>query len=197
MRRSTFALVAFLLVATPAQADFDDGVEAYRGGDYKTAFEEFKPLADEGHADAQYFLGVMYGVGLRVPQDNGEAVKWYQKAAEQGHVKAQNNLGVMYENGQGVPQDYAEALKWHQKAAEQGLAQAQYNLALMYANGQGVPQDYILSYMWFTLAASEIRVGEDALTNLAIIDQLMTSDQIDEAQRLAHNWKPKESGGDE
>ena len=38
-----------------------------------------------------------------VPEDYGEAVRWYQLAAEQGHVGAQFHLGVMYANGNGRP----------------------------------------------------------------------------------------------
>jgi uncharacterized protein len=55
--------------------------------------------AEQGYAEAQYNLGVMYGNGNGVVQDYAEAVKWYRLAAEQGNAKAQNNLGVMYEYG--------------------------------------------------------------------------------------------------
>jgi TPR repeat protein len=37
---------------------------AYKRGDYETAIREWKPLAKQGVADAQYNLGVMYGEGL-------------------------------------------------------------------------------------------------------------------------------------
>ena len=59
--------------------------------------------AEQGNADAQYNLGVMYDNGRGVPQDDKTAVKWYRLAAEQGDASAQSNLGVMYGTGQGVP----------------------------------------------------------------------------------------------
>ena len=117
--RAMIAVFALLLSVNVA-ADFYDGVAAYKAGDYKTAFNEFKPLAEQGDADVQFILGVMYKNGQGVLQDDKEAVKWYTKAAEQGVAAAQFNLGVMYDTGEGVLQDDKEAVKWYTKAAEQG-----------------------------------------------------------------------------
>ena len=109
-----------LMLATPAWADFQVGLDAYLRGDYDTALAEFRPLAEQGYASAQYNLGVMYDNGLGVPQDYREAAKWYRFAAEQGKVKAQSNLASMYTHGQGVPEDYVLAHKWADLAASQG-----------------------------------------------------------------------------
>ena len=112
--------------------------------------------AEQGNADAQYSLGVMYDDGRGVPQDGAEAVKWYRLAAEQGYSLAQFNLGVMYAHGsRGVPQDGAEAVKWYRLAAEQGRASAQHNLGLMYQDGRGVPQDGAEAVKWYRLAAEQ------------------------------------------
>ena len=73
--------------------------------------------AQRGDAQAQNNLGLMYDEGEGVPQDNGEAVKWYRKAAQQGNAKAQFNLALMYDEGRGVPQDYVAAYKWFNLAA--------------------------------------------------------------------------------
>ena len=118
-KRLVLAVVLVMLVGL-ARAGFDEGVGAYNRGDYESALNEFRPLAEQGHADAQFNLGVMYRKGQGVTQDYAEALKWYHKAAEQGDADAQNNLGVMYDKGLGVLQDDAEALKWYRKAAEQG-----------------------------------------------------------------------------
>ena len=104
-------------LTAPAWAGFDEGLAAYQRGDYATAVREWRPLAEQGVADAQYNLGVMYGEGLGVPQDYAKAVGWWRKAAEQGHATAQYNLGVAYHNGEGVPQNYAQAHMWHNLAA--------------------------------------------------------------------------------
>ena len=66
----------------PAGAEpFEDGVAAYRRGEYAAALKFWRPLAEQGNALAQAFLGVMYADGDGVPRDGGEAVKWYRKAA--------------------------------------------------------------------------------------------------------------------
>ena len=62
---------------------------------------------------------------FRVPQDDGEAAKWFRKAAEQGSRNAMAMLGVMYAKGAGVPLDNGTALTWLTLAAEQGHRQAQ------------------------------------------------------------------------
>ncbi|GHT40156.1 hypothetical protein AGMMS49921_01050 [Endomicrobiia bacterium] len=48
--------------------------------------------AEQGVAEAQYSLGVMYGNGYRVKQDYKEAFNWFKKAAEQGHSDAKTAL---------------------------------------------------------------------------------------------------------
>ncbi len=61
------AAVALLIVVTASQAwaDFKAGVEAYQRGDYATALTEFRPLAQQGVASAQFGLGFMYHQGPR------------------------------------------------------------------------------------------------------------------------------------
>ncbi len=108
-------IVPILLWSSVAAADFRAGVEAYKRGDYATAYKEWLPLAEQGLARAQFNLGNMYAMGEGVPEDDAEAVKWFRKAAEQGHAGALFNLGVMYDDGEGVPEDDAEAVKWFRK----------------------------------------------------------------------------------
>ena len=53
-------------------------------------------LATEGDGAAQFDIGDRCFNGEGVPQDNGEAVRWYRLAADQGHARAQARLGFMY-----------------------------------------------------------------------------------------------------
>ncbi len=62
-------LLIGLLLAAPAWADIQAGVDAHNRGDYDTALAEFRPLAEQGKASAQSNLGVMYEKGRGVPQD--------------------------------------------------------------------------------------------------------------------------------
>ena len=102
-------------------ADFQKGLDAVQRGDYTTALREWKPLAEQGVAFAQYNLGVMYANGQGVPQNYKTAVKWYRLAAEQGDADAQGNLGASYAFGNGVLKDFVYAHMWGNIAATNGI----------------------------------------------------------------------------
>ena len=147
-------VLALALFGLAGAGPLEDGQAAYQKGDYATALQIFRLLAEQRNASAQTALGVMYEHGQVVPQDFVQAVIWYNEAAYQGDPDAQGNLGAMYANGWGVPQDYAQAVVWYRQAGERGNAGAQRNLGLMYEHGQGVPQDYVSAHMWLNLAAA-------------------------------------------
>ncbi len=171
------------LSASVKAQDFDQGLAAYQAGDYEAALAEWRRLAEQGNANAQYNLGYLYDTGTGVPQDYAEAVRWFRLAAEQGNVQAQFNLGVMYNFGDGVPEDYAEAVRWYRLAAEQGMTQAQINLGLMYGSANAVSRDYVAAHMWLNLAVANGHYhGVDVRDEFA---EQMTPEQIAEAQRRA------------
>ena len=86
-------------------------------------------------------------------------------------------------------EDYATAFREFKSLAEKGAAEAQNILGVMYDKGQGVPQDYVQAHMWLTLAAAQgVKQATKARDRLA---PKMSSGQIEEAQQLAHEWKPK------
>jgi TPR repeat protein len=95
-------------------------VAAWNSGDYITALQLFRPLAERGNIRAQNLLGVSYEGGLGVPQDYIEAAKWYQRAADSGDDIAQYNIGLMYRNSEGVPRDLVRAYMWWDLAAMRG-----------------------------------------------------------------------------
>ena len=136
-------LAGMLLTAcgkAPQQA-FQDGLEAYNKGDFKTAMENWKPIADSGDAGAQTNVGLLYSQGKGVKQDYAQAVDWYKKAAMQNYPDAEYNLGIMYKEGKGVAADSTEAARWFKYAANSGHLRAQVKLGDMYMKGDGVPQN--------------------------------------------------------
>lgn len=184
----TFVL-SIICLAVPTWADFQAGMDASTRGDYATALREWRPLAEQGDALAQYNLGMLYRKGRGVPQDDVQARQWYAKAAAQGLAKAQFSLGTLYFNGEGTPKDYQQALRWFRLAAEQGEALAQTKMAIIYDEGQGVPQNIVQAYKWYSLAATNGDKPANELRNT--ITSQMTPAQIAEAQKLAQEWKPK------
>jgi hypothetical protein len=95
---------------------------AYDRSDYATALKVWLPLAKEGDAAAQTYVGEIYQKGLGVPPDYALAAEWYRRAADRRSERAQINLGYLYEKGLGVERDPVMALHWYRQAS--GLSQA-------------------------------------------------------------------------
>jgi len=117
--RFVFALACLGVAIVPvARADFNDGVIAYTMGEYQTAYNTMRSLAETtDHAYAQYYLGMMYLNGQGVEQSYEDASTWFRKAAEHGIPQAQYKLATLYFNGQGVPRDFEYAYAWYSAGA--------------------------------------------------------------------------------
>ena len=117
---------------------------------FKRAIECYKLAVDQGHADAQFNLGVMYVNGDGIEQSYSKAREWWTKAAAQGRENAIHNLkwtkkGKSWamqllaqrysSNGQGVKQSDKKAIELYEMAAKGGHAMAQANLGLYYNQG--------------------------------------------------------------
>lgn len=201
------ALFFWLFFGAMASAGpLEDATVAYKQGDYATALSLLRPLAEQGNAAAQNYLGLLYDRGHGVPQDSGQAMTWYRKAAEGGSAEAQYSLGAAHEFGFGAPRDEPQAASWYRKAAEQGFAEPQLSLGIMYDKGRGVPRDVVQAYMWMTIAAARLPAEAQAaghppaaiegrrkrmLQYRDVVAAKMTAGQIAEAERLAREWQPK------
>lgn len=187
LRTALVALTLVYSVSTAHAADFEKGMAAAQARDFMTALQEWRPLAEQGNASAQFNLGRLYNFGLGVDENRSEAVRWYRLAAEQGNASAQDHLGRMYDDGNGVLKSYTEAASWYRLAAEQNNASAQNNLGLMYEYGNGVLKDKVLAHMWYNLAgANGYRIAAENRDN---IETIITLEQIAEAMQLARSCK--------
>jgi uncharacterized protein len=193
MHRRRFLIAGTLLLLVPSLSwsSFEAGLDATRHHDYEAALKEFRPLAEKGNAAAQYNMGLFYDKGLGVPQDPEVAAQWYLRAAKQGIPQAQVKLGAMFDNGQGVTQDYTQAARWYRLAAQQGFSKAQIHLGMMYYRGQGVGRDYVQAHMWLNLAGA--KGDRNAARFRDILAAEMEPEQIQKAQKLAREWKPKQT----
>jgi len=89
--------------------------------------------------------------------------------------------------GLGVAKDVTRSLQWYLKSAEQGYAQAQLAIGNHYLLGEGLVQDYVAAHMWLNLSRAQ---GNDyAKQLLDVMVELMTNEQIAEAQKLAREWQ--------
>jgi TPR repeat protein len=97
----------------------------------KKAVELYALASNQGHATAQYNLGVYYRDGTGVAQSYEKAIELFTLAANQGHAEAQYNLGVLCYQGHGVAQSNDLARKWYLKAALQEHEDAIGNLKVI------------------------------------------------------------------
>ncbi len=166
-------------------ANFEAGIVAYQANDLPLAYAAFLAAAEEGHADSQFNVGLMYEKGIGVGKDEKEAVLWYGKAASQGNASAQFNLGVLYENGRGTNVDFAKANEWYRKASVQGDALAIGNLGMLYVRGQGVKENKVAGVALLLVSATWDTSPENhAKRNLAATRGL-SAEMIAAAQSLS------------
>ena len=177
------------IVVVADENNVEAGVEAVEKQDYMAAFQIFKSLADQGNAEAQHNLAILYRQGKGVMQDEKLAAEWFRKAADQGLPSAQFYLGHMYDTGEGIEKNPELAFSWYQKAAQQGNPMAQTNLGVAYISGEGVKQDIILAYVWFSLAASQGLTT--ALENRNELRKEMSEELVENAQRLTREYFSK------
>ena len=90
---------------------------AYDRSDYSTSLQIWLPLAQEGDAKAQNYVGEIYEKGIGGTPQYKQAAEWYLKAAEQGFSAAQVNLGELHERGNGVEASKEKAAFWYRKAS--------------------------------------------------------------------------------
>ena len=137
--------------ATTQNPHYQQAIDHYNAGNLPAAAASFEQAANQGHAESQYILSLLYEDGEALPKDEAQSAHWEQKASEQGHAYAQANLSFRhYAAG-----DYAEAFAWCQRAAYSNLAWAQYHLGLMHRKGEGTPQSDKEAARWYRLAADQ------------------------------------------
>jgi len=95
MKLQTLIFAICLLFALPAcmeteaNRNFQKGVAAYDAGNYKIAVKWWRKAAEQGHAEAQFALGVRYALGEDVPKHEQKAYMWYLLAAANGDEETQ------------------------------------------------------------------------------------------------------------
>ena len=161
----SLVLFAFSCVSIGAEKLSQDEIDAIIKG------------VENGEAEAQLRLGIMYGKGQNVKRDNEQAFYWLKKSYEQGNVEAQCLLAMAYATGSGVERDETQALKLLKQvaakdpssiqkvyslddngtkiysSAEELVATAQYMIGLLYFDGKDTNKDYEQAKYYFTKAA--------------------------------------------
>jgi TPR repeat protein len=171
-----------------AQEQYEKGEKFYyEAENYEEAVKWYRKAAEQGHANAQFYLGVLYHTGRGVEQNYEEAIKWLRKATAQDFGPAQYLMGHLYRDGNGVEKNYEEAVKWYRKAAEQGSEYAQNQLGFHYSEGLGVEKDNYEAVKWFRKAAEQGHVDAQASMGYAYY----FGEGVEENHNEAVNWYRK------
>lgn len=127
------ALLATALFSTPAMAKVEPDIIRTTYGDFDSKgqflstnesvlkamdFKKTEKQANQGDANAQFYLAKMYDLGIHTQKDDKKAMEWYKKSAENGNANAMNNYA-----------DYllAKTVKWNKKSAENDNVKAMNN----------------------------------------------------------------------
>ena len=177
-----YLVIAGVLWATssplPAQT-VKAGIEAWQKSDYSAAVAIWRPLAENGDADAAFNLGQAYRLGRGVPTNLGAAQSWFERAARKGHIDAETTLGLLlFQNG-----NQTAGLRWLKGAAEKGDARALLVYGTALFNGDGVSQSPVLGYAYVSRAAAQGLVP--AKETLAQMDQVLPLEDRKKGAALA------------
>ncbi|GAB3325188.1 hypothetical protein GCM10027299_23000 [Larkinella ripae] len=141
------------------------GIRHYDKKEIEEAVIWLKKAAEFNIAEAQYYLGMSYKIGLKrrpAPEEHvypyiniqkrdelSIAKNWFILASDQGHREAQFELGFLYER----ESKYGQALNMYAKAAGKEHPDAQYRLAYFYDNGLGTVKEIKTALKWYIQAA--------------------------------------------
>lgn len=183
--------ISIVLCSIPqvVQAGLDSGLSLFERGDYPTAYQELRPLAENGDPKAQYYIGLMTYSGKGVAPDSAEAIKWIKPAAEKGMADAQYIYALLLEGTHTGPVGKAEAIQWLTLASDQGHVDAQMKLAGRHLRGDGVRPNLTQAYMWCGVA--HIHVPSRCNPQEYVPTYQMTPEGLEEAKRSVQQWVTK------
>ena len=141
------------------------------------------------------FADFSAGMAAYQKGDYVAAAKEWRPLADGGDAPSQFNLGLLYYDGHGVPLDYAQAASWFRRAADQDYTKAQHNLGAMYGAGKGVKRDFVQAYVWLNICAAKGDSG--CVDQRDLVAKKLKGKQLETAQRLASDWKPKKEKSDQ
>lgn len=118
-------------------------------------FNWYLKRANQGEADSQYHIGVMYIKGDQVGRDVEEGVRWIKLAAEQGHKVATTYMELW--NGDLSENSFESsiAVRWLKEMGRTFDIDAIFDLGFLYEMGRGVQKNFQRAKKWYEFAAIE------------------------------------------
>ncbi|MCY3674775.1 MAG: tetratricopeptide repeat protein [Paracoccaceae bacterium] len=127
-----FSIILFILIPLHVSSDIEYARDLMESNKFEEAMTELLPAAHSGNADAEELIGIMYALGLGVPQDDVRAFEWYLRSSMKAHPGAQSGVGWYYETGRGMEKpDIVRAYMWYTLSAIGGDPDAKISLEFL------------------------------------------------------------------
>jgi len=154
---------------------------ALTSSDWQTLFSE----AESGNAEAQYWLGRIYALGILLPKDSEKSNYWFEKSARQGYLPAEYLVCEMRTNENRNEVEYHRCVR---RAAEHGLPEAQELMGMAYDRRLwfGV-KDEQAAFNWFKRAAE----NGDVDAEVELGRRYKDGDGVGQSYALAAEWYRK------
>lgn len=186
--RATLALASLTEAGRGTETNIEKAIALYNlaatQGE-QAGLQRIRQLAVTGRLDGIYAPHdlVQWIAPLMYEPDNENAVSWMQTQAQADVRGAQAELGNWY-----ATQDdkIEEGFALIQTAAIAGHVASQHKLGAAFATGDGLELDYVQAYAWLNVAAAGGH--EDSIETRDLIVDLMTPDQVSEAQKIARTY---------
>jgi hypothetical protein len=140
----------------------DRGVALFEARQDQMAFETWLPLAEAGHPETQYNIGVLLSRGGAVPRDLTAARRWQQQASDAGYPPAHCALGDLLWADRSDPLNRQRALSAYLKGANQDQASCMHNAAAVLLNGLAGAPDVLAGLHWLERAAEAGNLASQA-----------------------------------
>ena len=153
--------------------DLKKAVDAINKKDFKRAFKILSPIAENGNASAQFYMGSLYFNGLGVIANEqkaaklrSSAIKIFKEQAENKNKEAISKLGRILADGSQVDDtNFLEELKWLKLASSNGCREASFMLGNIYNTGHKIndtnESDFFPiinkkeAFKWFKISAEQ------------------------------------------
>ena len=153
-----------------AEAPVEAGIDAAKAGRIRDAITILTPHASDGHAMANYVLGLIYLRDHNVLASRPtRSHRHFSRAAAAGHVSSMFEAAFQFERGIGTTRDMGRAIQLYRIAAGANHLGAQFNLAVLLSHQKAERKDLRQAYFWAIAARNNaVRTGADEMRNARI-----------------------------
>lgn len=148
----------------------------------------YEMAANQGDAEAEYLLGILYLFDKKYIDGEDIAIKWLTKSSEKGNSNAQCALASIYEESK-KNKNGKKSIELYTLSANSGNIHAQSMLGFAYLLGEYVKVDHQKSFNWFLRAAEQ----GDKVSQYQVGKAYLFGTGVSKDSSLAAIWLDKSS----